>query len=65
MKKAAVIIDGWKMKIFKRHLDRALCKYTEHPGIAPGTLMLRVEYEWVSELAPIIEAANEECRNER
>nr|BDD46280.1 hypothetical protein 1 [Gammaproteobacteria bacterium] len=39
--------------------------YTEHQGIIKNTLTLRVEYEWVSDLQPIIEAANEECRNER
>lgn len=65
MKTAGVVIDEWKLQIFKRHLDGAGCKYTEHPGITQGTLTLIVEYEWVSELKPIIEAANEECRNEQ
>lgn len=65
MKTAGVVIDDWKLPIFKRHLDAAGCKYTEHPGITQGTLTLRVEYEWVSELKPIIEAANKECKNGR
>lgn len=65
LKTAGVVIDDWKLPIFKRHLDAAECKYTEHPGITPVTLTLRVQYEWLSKLKPIIEAANEECRNER
>lgn len=65
MKIAGVVIDDWKLPIFKRHLDGAGYKYTEHPGVTHGTLTLRVNYAWVSELKPIIEAANEECRNER
>lgn len=65
MKTAGVVIDDWKLPIFKRHLDAAGCKYTEHPGIVQETLTLRVQYEWVSKLKPIIEAANEECGNER
>jgi len=65
MKTAGVVIDDWKLPIFKRHLDEAGCTYTEHPGITDGTLTLRVQYEWVATLKPIIEAANEECRNEQ
>lgn len=65
MKTACVVIEVWKLHIFKRHLDAAGCDYTKHPGITQGTLILLVQYEWVSKLKPIIEAANEECRNER
>lgn len=63
MKKAGVVIDDWKLPIFKRHLDMAGFAYTEHPGITEGTLTLRVEYKWVGELKPIIKAANTECAN--
>lgn len=65
MKTAAVVIDGWKLPTFKRHLDASGYAYTEHPGITKGTLTLKVEYEWVADLKPIIEAANAECGNER
>ena len=65
MKTAGVAIDDWKLPIFKKHLDAAGYTYTEHPGLTKNTLTLVVEYEWVAELKPIIEAANEECRNGR
>jgi hypothetical protein len=62
MKIAAVVIDKWKLPIFKQHLDSAGYIYTEHPGLTQETLTLRVEYEWVGALSPIIEAAYEECK---
>ena len=61
MKKAAVCIDSWKLNIFKKHLDAAGYAYDELPGITKDTLTLRVYYNWVAELKPIIEAANTEC----
>lgn len=61
MKKAGVVIDAWKLAIFKKHLDAAGYKYTQGPGVTADTLNLYVEYEWVSELKPIIEAAQAEC----
>lgn len=61
MKAAGVAIDAWKLPIFKKHLDAAGRKYTEHPGLTKDTLLLMVEYEWVADIKPIIEAANLEC----
>lgn len=62
---AGVVIDDWKLPVFKKHLDAAGYTYTEHPGVTSDTLTLRVRYKWVAELKPIIEAANKECSNER
>lgn len=61
MKTAAVILDKWKLPIFKKHLDGAGYTYTEHPGVTDDTLTLRVSFEWVAALQPIIQAANDEC----
>lgn len=63
MKTAAVFIDEWKLPIFRKHLDAGRRAYTEHEGLLPDMLTLRVQYEWVADLAPIIEAANTECAN--
>lgn len=63
MKKAAVAIDDWKLPTFKKHLGDAGYSYTEHPGVTKDTLLLQVQYEWVADLQPIIEAANKECAN--
>ena len=61
MNTAGVAIDDWKLPIFKKHLDKAGYAYTEHPGLSSGTLMLKVQCEWVHVLKPVIEAANKEC----
>lgn len=60
-KNAAVGIDDWKLPIFRKHLDAAGYKYEEPVQLIPGTLILKVHYEWVHELQPIIEAAQREC----
>ena len=63
MKTAAVVIDAWKLPIFNKHLKAAGYAYTQSGGMG-DILTLQVEYDWVSELAPIIEAANAECAKE-
>lgn len=61
MKTAAVVIDRHKLDTFKRHLTTAGYDFTEHPGVTRDTLTLKVKYEWVAKLKPVIEAANKEC----
>lgn len=63
MKTAGVVIDVWKLAVFKKHLDAAGYSYVEDAGPVRGTLLLRVKYEWAHTLKPVIEAANEECKN--
>jgi hypothetical protein len=63
MKTAAVLIDSWKLTIFKKHLDAAGFVFTEGAGVTKDTLTLKVEFDWVARLQPIIEAANAECAN--
>lgn len=64
-KTAAVCLDTWKLSIFKKHLDAAGYTYEEPIPFTGGTLLLRVSYEWVHELKPIIEAAHLECAQTR
>lgn len=61
MKTAAIVIDSWKLATFSKHLSQAGYKFTEHTGLTAGTLTLRVAYEWVAKLQPVVEAANAEC----
>lgn len=58
MKTGGIIIDRYKLAIFKEHLDTAGYRYTEHPGPIANTITLRVSCEWVADLKPIVEAAN-------
>ena len=61
MKKVGVVIDSWKLPIFKRQLDAAGFSYTEHPGITADTLLLKVKTDLIGSLQPIVEKANAEC----
>jgi len=60
-KKAAVCVDDWKIPIFRKHLDAAGCKYDEPVPFVDRSSILKVHYEWVHVLQPIIEAAQKEC----
>lgn len=62
MKIAGVVIDSYKLPVFKKHLAAAGYGYTEHAGPTAMTLTLRVSYEWVAELKPVIEAAESEAK---
>lgn len=62
MKSAGVAIDTWKLGIFKKHLDRGGFAFTEHPGLTPDAMLLKVETPTIAALQPIIEAAQKECR---
>jgi hypothetical protein len=61
MKTAAVVIDSYKLVVFKKHLDVAGFEYTEHPGLTKDTLILQVKYVWAGDLVPIVTAASAEC----
>jgi hypothetical protein len=63
MNTAGVVLDAWKLPIFKKHLDAAGYKYEVRGELTKDVLMLAVSYEWVAKLKPIIESANKECAN--
>ena len=60
-KKVGIAIDSWKLAIFERHLESAGYAFESHPGVAADTLTLIVVTDSVSELRPIVEAANNEA----
>lgn len=64
MKLAGVAIDSWKLAIFKKHLEASGFSYTVKPGITEDTLLLMVTYEKLQDLAPIVQAAQAECRSQ-
>lgn len=45
MKKAAIIIDKWKLSIFERHLREAKREFTVKPGITDDTLTIIALYD--------------------
>ena len=65
MKTAAIVIDRWKLPVFKRRLDAASYNFTEHDGSTPESMVLKVPYEEGSSfvaLTKIVRAAQLECK---
>lgn len=65
MKKAAVIIDVWKLAIFSNRLVEAGYSYEQMSGPTAGTYLLQVEYEGMAKLHNVVKAANDECARKK
>jgi hypothetical protein len=65
MKKAAIGIDDWKLRIFEKYLTAAGFEYTVGPGVTSDTLLISVSTETISELQPIVEQANMAAAREK
>lgn len=64
--KAGVIIDNWKLPIFRQHLEGKNYEYEVHSGLTPDTRLITVQVapsEMVS-LAAVLKAAMVECAND-
>ncbi len=61
MKKAAIVIDDWKLPIFKKTLDSEGYEYSERRGPAKGCITLSVETDSIAKLQPIVERMNYEA----
>lgn len=63
--RAGIAIDGWKLSIFKKHLEGAGFTFEQVSGVTADTLMLMVDTVRTAELAAAIVAANTEARYSR
>ncbi len=61
MKTAAIIVDDWKVSIFRRYLEAGGYTYTESSDEVLKVVILRVQTEDVTVLLPTVEAAASEC----
>lgn len=64
-KTAGIVIDSWKLSIFRRHLLNAGYNYTTQGSPDSKILVLQVKYEQVDALEPVVRAANAECRMQK
>lgn len=55
-----IVIDAWKLPVFRKHLEEGKWSYTEHLG-PNDTLILKISGASADELAPIILLAQQEC----
>ncbi|MCK5504063.1 MAG: hypothetical protein KAJ10_02815 [Thermodesulfovibrionia bacterium] len=65
MKIAGIVIDDWKLSIFKKTLDKEGYEYTEHKGLTKKTLILKVKTDSIAQLQPIVERMNAEAARSR
>ena len=61
MKKAAIVIDDWKLPIFKEALDAEGYEYEEIKGPTHKCITLRVETDSIAKLVPIVKRMNQEA----
>lgn len=60
---AGIVIDNWKLDIFKKRLDDAEFTYTVQLGISDDTLTVKVEYDQFSlaHLQSVVQGAQNEA----
>ncbi len=59
--KAGIVIDAWKIDIFKRHLKAAGFTHTDPANIRPDVLILTVETVEPQRLMQVVKEANTEA----
>jgi hypothetical protein len=59
--KAGIILDDWKLPVFRKRLTAAGYTYTDAGGLAHDTTVLTVETDNVLGLKSVLEACQTEC----
>lgn len=62
MKKAAVVIDNWKLPIFERHLTQAGYNFQNTGSFTEDSLVLQVMTENLTALEAVVRAAHTEAK---
>lgn len=63
--KAGIVVDDWKLPIFRRHLTEAGYEYTDEGGLTHNTTVLTVETDDMLKLKAVIEDCQSECRRQQ
>ena len=61
MQKAGIMLDDWKLPIFKKALGDAGFEYEQSPGITEDTLLLTVKTDDLHVLSLIVQKANNDA----
>lgn len=62
MKKAGIVVDDWKLPVFRRRLTAAGYTYTDAGELTPNVTLLQVEYNDMLKLKRTLEECQAECR---
>lgn len=63
--RAAIVLDRWKLEIFKKHLEDGGFEYEVNNGLAPDELLIFVETEDLEQLKSSLRAAYNEVVKKR
>ena len=55
--RVAIVIDSWKLPIYKRVLKRGGFTYEQSPGLTPDTITLVVETTDIAALTAVVKTA--------
>jgi hypothetical protein len=66
MMKAGIVVDDWKLPVFRKQLDAAGFSYEEAgKALLPGTTLLRVQTSDLNKLNAVLEACQAECKRSK
>lgn len=60
--KAGIVLDDWKLPVFRKRLTEAGFEYTDAGGLTADTTVLTVETDNIAWLKVVIERCQKECR---
>lgn len=63
--KAGIVLDNWKLPIFRKRLTEAGYEYEDGGGLTSDTTVLTVETDDVLALKKVIESCEAESRKSR
>ncbi len=59
--KAGILVDDWKLPVFRRRLTEAGYDYEDGGAPRPGITILKVKTDKVMELADLLKECQDEC----
>lgn len=63
--KAGIVVDDWKLPVFRERLTAAGFTYTDAGGLTHDTTVLTVVTDDVSRLGDIVKECQRECHRQR
>lgn len=63
--RAGIVVDNWKLPIFRKRLTEAGYTYTDAGGLTPDTTVLTVETDNMLKLKDVVEVCQKACRRGR
>lgn len=63
--KAGIVVDNWKLPVFRRELTAAGYQYEDGGALTADATLLTVETSNVLALKAVIERCQVQCRNEK